>query len=444
MTDSRTAEHIDISPQPRSTWTVIVACLGAFLDGYDLVIISGALLFIVPDLHLAPAETGLVGSIVFVGMVIGALLFGRLTDRFGRNTSFVFVLLLFVVGSLVSAFAPTGWVLIVGRLLIGLGIGADLPVSSTLIAESVSAARRGLATGLMQVFWFGGAAFSGLVGIVLYLLLGTQSWRWMLGSAAVIAVVVIVLRSRISESRRWLEARRVSEQLDQTDLRESDNLPIGARRNLSTIWQSKALRATLLFSCLFWFAATIRGAGFNLYTPTLIKEFGLSSVVQSLSLSLLTNVIYTVAILIGVFFVDRGNRRSIILGYWLITTILTAAMLLVASGNAVWLFAMITISLLPVQIMSAGLFPISVESFPTLVRGSAQSLSSAAGKLGGFIAAFLFPVILGGFGFAGLVITLVAFMVVVLVAGLLIRFPDTTGRELEEIEEIEARWAIPK
>jgi MFS transporter, putative metabolite transport protein len=124
----------------RPRWTVFVAAMGAFLDGYDLVIIAGALLFIRPELGLTPGETGWVGSIVFVGMVVGALAFGRLTDRIGRNTSFAFVLGLFVVGSILSAVAHEAWLLILGRLVVGLGIGADLPVSTTLIAESVRVA----------------------------------------------------------------------------------------------------------------------------------------------------------------------------------------------------------------------------------------------------------------------------------------------------------------
>lgn len=418
--------------QPKMAWTAFVACLGAFLDGYDLVIIAGALLFIKPELHLSASEVGLVGSIVFIGMVLGALFFGRLTDRIGRSTSFVFVLLLFVVGSAVSALAPTGWVLVVGRLLVGLGIGADLPVSTTLIAEVVPADKRGMATGFMQVGWFGGAAASGLVGIGLYLLLGPQSWRWMLGSAIVLAIVVIVLRMGISESARWTKAREVAAERAAAaaagDPRD---------RGIRALWMNRSVRTVLLFSSLFWFAMTVRGAGFNLYTPTFLREVGVTSFVESLSLSVGVNLIYTAAALVAVFFLDRAGRRKFALWCWGASTVLTLSLLAATGGNAVWLFVLITISALPIQGLSVAMFPLSVEAFPTLYRATGQSFSSAAGKLGGFASAFLFPVALAGLGWSGLTVGLFIFMAIVLGLGLLLRFPDPRGRELEDIEREE-------
>lgn len=428
------------TPQPRPVWTVTVACLGAFLDGYDLVIISGALLFITPELKLDPGQVGLVGSVVFIGMVIGALFFGRLTDRIGRNTSFVFVLLLFVVGSAVSALAPNGPILIIGRLLVGLGIGADLPVSTTLIAESVPAAKRGTAAGFMQVAWFGGAAVSGLVGLGLYLWLGASSWRWMLASAILLAIVVIVLRSGIAESQRWIQARSAlarpegpAAQAASTATR--DTLP--ARGDVAQLWRRKGLRTALLFSCLFWLAVTVRGAGFNLYTPTFLREVGMTSVVKSLSFGVVVNLVNTVAMIAAVFFLDRAGRRKIALWSWAASTLLTLTLLAATNGDAVWLFVLITISALPLQVHAAVMISLSVEPFPTLYRGTAQSFSSALGKLGGFLSAFLFPVVLAGLGWAGLTVGLVLFMAVVLVSGLLLRFPDPRGRELESIEREE-------
>lgn len=432
MADQLAQQYSGARARKSGWWTTIVACLGAFLDGYDLVIISGALLFIGPELHLTTAEIGLVGSIVFAGMVVGALVFGRITDRVGRNGAFVFVLLLFVIGSIVCAAAPSGWVLIIGRFIIGLGIGADLPVSTTLIAETAAAKHRGMATGFMQVFWFGGAAFSGIAGIVFYLMLGDESWRWMLGSAAVLAVIVMILRTRITESGRWVQAKSAAATQAQ---RPHAGAAPAKRSGLGILWRSKAMRAALLFSCLFWFAVTIRGAGFNLYTPTLIKEFGLSSVVESLWFGCLTNFIYTAAVLISLIFIDRAGRRWYVLSFWIASTALTAGLLLVAGGNAVFLFIMITISLLPIQILTATLFPMSVEAFPTLVRGSAQSLSSAAGKIGGFIVALLFPILLSGLGFPTLIVLLVGFMILVAILGITLRFPETKGIELEDVAQ---------
>ncbi|MGW0516019.1 MFS transporter [Crossiella sp. NPDC003009] len=403
-------------PPPRN-YTILVALLGAFLDGYDLMIISGALLFIKVELQLSAAQIGWIGAIAFAGMVAGSLVFGRLTDRIGRAGAFTFVLVLFVIGSLVSALAVTPLMLIAGRAIVGLGIGADLPVSTTLIAESAPAHRRGALTGLMQVFWFAGAAASGLAGIGLYALFGADSWRWMLGSAIVLAVVVLIMRRRIPESTSWVAAQR----------------PAAATRPLRTLL-SPGIRAALVFSCLFWFLVTVRGAGYNLYTPTFLNEIGLSGVTVSLWLSTAVNVVNTLAALAGVRYLDRIGRRPIILWCWAIPTALTFALAAISDGQATTMFVMIMVSALPLQVLAMALFALSVEPFPTLVRGTAQSLSSASGKAGGFLAVLAFPPLLAALGWRDMTLLLAAVMTAGLILGLLLKIPETRNRSLESIE----------
>lgn len=422
---SPTAESTVRSPAGNRR-TVIVAALGAFLDGYDLVIIAGALLFIRPELGLDATQVGLVGSIVFIGMVVGALAFGRITDRVGRNTSFVFVLLLFVIGSLISATAVNAELLIIGRFIVGLGIGADLPVSTTMIAESVPAKRRGGQTGVMQAFWFGGAAFSGLVSIFCYVLIGPESWRWMLASAIVIAIVVIILRRGVTETESFTRAKAAAATAPAA-------ATIPAKQGLRALIDNRAVRVTLIFSCLFWFLMTVRGAGFNLYTPTFLNEVGLSSPVPAMTMSMIVNVINTMAAVAAILVIDRFGRRRFVLVCWAMTTVLTLGLAAVAGGQAIAMFVLITVSALPVQAIAVAMFPLSVEAFPTLVRATAQGLSSACGKLGGFISALLFPVALSGMGWTGLALVLTGVMAAGLVVGLLLRFPETNGRELTEV-----------
>ena len=129
---------------------MFVAVLGAFLDGYDLAIIAGAFLLLIPLFELTPVEVSWIGGAAFAGMIVGALILGRLSDRVGRRSSFLLVLVLFVVGSLVSALATSVALLVIGRVVIGLAVGADLPVSTALIAEISPRNRRGTLTGLMQ------------------------------------------------------------------------------------------------------------------------------------------------------------------------------------------------------------------------------------------------------------------------------------------------------
>ncbi|WP_405064429.1 MFS transporter [Kribbella sp. NBC_01505] len=427
MTTDTTATQRRSGP----SYTIVVALLGAFLDGYDLVIISGALLFIKADLHLSPGQVGWVAATAFAGMVVGALVFGWLTDHIGRAGAFGFVLALFVVGSLVSALAVTPLMLIAGRAIVGLGIGADLPVSTTLIAESAPRHTRGSMTGLMQVFWFAGATCSGLIGLGMYALLGADSWRWMLASAIVIAAIVMVLRQRVPESTRWVKAHHTTP------------AATAVPRQTWSILFSPGIRAALAFSCLFWFLVTIRGAGYNLYTPTFLREIGLSGVTVSLGLSTIVNLVNTLAALIGVYYLDRIGRRRIILWCWAIPTALTFVLAAISGGNAIAMFVMICVSALPLQILAMALFALSVEPFPTLVRGTAQSLSSASGKAGGFIAVLAFPPLLAALGWQNMTLTLAAIMTAGLIIGLLLKIPETRRRSLESLEHDLAQPSRP-
>lgn len=150
-TETSRLAALDEAPVSRSpAYTTFVAAMGAFLDGYDLAIIAGAFLLIVPLFDLSASKISWIGGAAFAGMVLGALVFGRITDRIGRRGAFLFVLVLFVVGSTVSALASSVAVLVLGRILVGIGIGADLPVSTSLIAEISPRRRRGQLTGLMQ------------------------------------------------------------------------------------------------------------------------------------------------------------------------------------------------------------------------------------------------------------------------------------------------------
>ncbi len=147
-------------------------------------------------------------------------------------------------------------------------------------------------------------------------------------------------------------------------------------------------------------------------------------------MSVAVNIIYTIAVLVATLSLDRFGRRAYILVSWAAATVLTLALAFVDEGNVVLMFALITLSTIPIQIMAVALFPMSVEPFPTLYRATAQGLSSASGKIGGFIASLVFPVALAGLGWTSLSIALAVLMAAGLVVGLLLKFPDPRGAEL--------------
>ncbi len=414
-------------------YTTVVAAMGAFLDGYDLAIIGGALVFLVPQWHLGAGQTGILGSLAFAGMIIGALIFGRMTDRIGRKSAFVLDLALFVIGGLLSALATGLPMMLIGRFLVGLGIGADLPISTALIAEISPSHRRGFLTGLMQVFWFGGAMVSAVVAIALAVHGSPESWRWMLGSAVVVAAVVMVLRTRIVESPRWLRAQ---EEARRTRSVSSDSVSVAARVGSVHALLSPQYRSSLFLVSLFWFLVTIRGAAFVVYTPTVLARFGMTSKIGPFEMNVVLFGVYTLVSYISALYIDKVGRRTIILIGWALATAVTLWMAFVSSSDPMMLFVVLLLSTVPIQTVTVAIFPWSVEFFPTKLRGTAQSVASASGKLGGLLAALLFPVILAAVGWQTTVLLFFALMAVGLLMGLMIKPVETRNKTLEDIVDL--------
>jgi MFS family permease len=176
---------------------------GPFLDGYALTIIGIALVTMKPQLALSSVDVGLIGAAALVGIFIGGLVFGYVTDRVGRRIMYVADLTALVAVSIASAFATEVWQLVGLRFVLGVAIGADYPIASSLLAEFIPSKYRGRLLGSLFVVWAGGAAAAAAIGWALSAL-GPDAWRWMLASPAVFGIITLLLRAGTPESPRWL------------------------------------------------------------------------------------------------------------------------------------------------------------------------------------------------------------------------------------------------
>src|SRR5262245_8519079 len=175
---------------------------GPFLDGYVLSIIGVALVQITPQLNLSGTAEGLVGASALIGIFLGAFLGGWLTDRFGRKLLFTIDLIAIIVFSVAQFFVDSAALLILMRLLIGMAVGADYPIATSLLAEFSPRRWRGPLLGAFVCMWFIGAAAAYFVGELL--MSYDEGWRWMLASAALPALAIVLLRLGTPESPRWL------------------------------------------------------------------------------------------------------------------------------------------------------------------------------------------------------------------------------------------------
>lgn len=192
---------------PQRLWTLVLLALGEFVDGYDLIVIGGALLLLKPQLHLSASQTGLLGAAAFFGAAAGLLVFGEVTDRIGRRNVFLYNFAFFVIFAVLSAFVTNYAELLTVRILLGVVIGTDIATSMTFLAEISPRRSRGSWTGAMpQIAWTVGAIVSLLVALALFDHAGPDAWRWMLGLGGAPALIVLLGRRTIPESPRWLLA----------------------------------------------------------------------------------------------------------------------------------------------------------------------------------------------------------------------------------------------
>src|SRR3989442_9643898 len=185
---ARATDGFEGSTQPApgrsayATLITLIAAVGGLLFGFDTGVISGALLFIIPDFHLGPAAQGFVVGVVTLGALTGALLGGAAADAVGRRPTNIAGGAAFILGSLVSAAAPDVATLIVGRFVIGIAIGLSSVAAPLYIAELAPARRRGTLVSLFQLAVTVGILASYVIDVMLA---PTQAWRTMLGVAVI-------------------------------------------------------------------------------------------------------------------------------------------------------------------------------------------------------------------------------------------------------------------
>jgi len=178
----------------------VFCCGGPFLDGFILVIIGAALVQLGPQLHMNSYMIGLSGAISLAGLFLGGAVFGYVTDMIGRKLMFTLDLLTIVICSILCMFISNIWHLLILRFVIGMAVGADYPIATSLLAEFAPKKQRGMLLGVLQVFWFVGAVAADFVG---YALIDVNNgWKFMLGSAAIPAVILVLGRWGTPESPR--------------------------------------------------------------------------------------------------------------------------------------------------------------------------------------------------------------------------------------------------
>ncbi|KAM0877963.1 hypothetical protein ACQ4PT_035156 [Festuca glaucescens] len=448
-----------------------VAGIGGFLFGYDTGVISGALLYIRDDFpavkdNLFLQET--IVSMALLGAMLGAAGGGWINDAYGRKKSTLLADMMFALGSLVMCAAGGPYVLILGRLFVGLGVGIASVTAPVYIAEAAPSEIRGGLVSTNVLMITGGQFFSYLVNLGFTEVPGT--WRWMLGVAAVPAVVQFVLMLFLPESPRWLyrkdekaKAIAVLEQIYDSD-RLDEEVELLASSSMHEfqsnctgsyldIFRSKELR--LAFCAGAGLQAFQQFTGINTvmyYSPTIVQMAGFTSNRSALLLSLIIAAMNASGTIVGIYLIDRCGRRRLALtslaGVVLSLVILALAFILQSSSSicgslfsgscqgALGWFAVGGLALY-IAFFSPGMGPVpwavNSEIYPEEYRGMCGGMSATVNWVSNLIVAQTFLSIVGwvGTGPTFLIIAGIAVMAFIFVA---LYVPETKGLSFEQVD----------
>ena len=407
---------------------VLVAGMGFFTDAYDLFIIGIAATLIKQEWHIGTAGVATVNSMTLAASFLGAFVFGRIADLIGRKRVYWLVAVIMVIGAIGSALAPTFWVLVLFRFVLGIGIGGDYPVSAVLISEYSNRKDRGKLVGMV----FSTQALGLIVGplVALALLGGGVShglaWRLMLGLGAIPAAAVLYLRKKMPESPRYVE------QVQGAGTRAAPRHRMGLKEFLC----NRKFLIMLIGTAGTWFLFDYAYYGNTISSPQILKLVAPhASLMTTTALQLL---IFTVAALPGYFLaiarMDRiGHKKLQWIGF--LAMALCYAIIGFVPGVASTVAPFLIFFGISYFFAEFGpnttTFVLPAELYPVSMRATGHGISSGVAKLGAFIGVFVFPFLQSSLGLRGTLIVSAA--AAAAGAALTMVLPEPSGRSLEEL-----------
>ncbi|MFJ7726910.1 MFS transporter [Neobacillus sp. NPDC097160] len=410
---------------------------GPFLDGYILSIVAMALIPLNQSFEINNFWNGMVGSSALIGIFIGGIIFGYLSDRVGRESMYRWDLIAFLVLSILQIFATSVEQLFILRLLLGIAIGADYPIATSLLTEFAPKKYRGKMIGFLTASWYVGATVAYFVGYFL-LNLGPDSWKWMLGSSAIPTIIVLLMRLNTPESPRWLLSKGQKEKAlkimkniygDDTTLADIPSVP-AEKPSLLKLFSPKYRRRTI-FVMLFWNFQLIPMFAIYTFAPTLLETFNLNKGDLSHIGSAFISVLFLIGCTVSMFFIDQIGRRALCIWGFFFTTIALLGLGLAPEASN-W----VIISLFFMYAFFAGAPAILEwaypnELFPTEIRGTAVGFATTVTRVGASIGTFGLPIVLASFGVGPTMLIAAGLNIIGLLVSIFMA-PETKNLSLDE------------
>lgn len=422
--------------------------IGWALDAMDVGLISFIMAALAVYWNLSATETSWLGSIGFVGMALGATFGGLLADRIGRRQVFALTLLVYGLATGASALATGLGVLIALRFIVGLGLGAELPVASTLISEFSPRRVRGRMVVWLEAFWALGWLAAAVIGAFV-VSASENGWRWALALGTIPALYALVIRLGLPESVRFLEKQgRHQEAEDIVTSFEADVPPekladidaaeIEARAAATqarekpaitrqrSIWSPHLRRRTAAL-WIVWFCVNLSYYGAFIWIPSLLVDQGYT-LVESFTYTLIITLAQLPGYATAAWLIEKWGRRMT-LSVFLVGSAAAAVLYGTADSQVMIIVAGCLLSFFNLGAWGA-LYAIGPELYPTAVRGAGTGAAAGFGRIASIIAPLIVPPVLL---FGGPVLLFGIFAISFLIAAVAaFTLPEQRGKVLED------------
>jgi len=422
---------------------LLVAGFGWAMDAMDVGLISFIMAALARQWQLSGGTVAWIGAVGFVGMAIGASLGGSVADRVGRRAVFAGTLLVYGVATGAAALSWSVASLLVFRFLIGFGLGAELPVASTLVSEFAPARIRGRVVVLLEAFWAAGWILAALIGTFV-IPASANGWRWALAAGALPALYSGVVRRALPESVRFLESQGRAAEAETVVRRfeaqagvaaphasapAAESAPAAApvaRTGLGELWRGGLARRTAAL-WLVWFGINFAYYGAFIWLPALLVQRGFT-LVKSFHFTLYITFAQLPGYALSAYLIERWGRRP------------TLAAFLAGSTGAALLFSQVSSDagiLLAGCLLSffnlgawGAVYAATPEVYPTAVRATGSGWAAGFGRIASILAPLSVPPLLKAGGPGAVFATFAGFFALAIVGALML--PERRGQRLDE------------
>ncbi|MFD7994988.1 MFS transporter [Streptomyces mexicanus] len=360
---SRTAPHRGTTGH--NAWTVALCWITVLLEGYDLVVLGAIIPVLLRTHHLGmtAGDATTIATLSLVGVAIGAVCVGPLADRLGRRLLLIGSVVLFSVFTLLVPLAGSVTMFAALRLIAGLGLGACMPVSLTMMAEHMPAERRARASTLTMTGYHTGAVITSLLALQV-----TDNWQilfYVLGAAGL--VIAAIQWFRLPESEAFVRAKEAdgAQRVSFTELLKPAYLRAGIG-----VWVASFMGLLLVYGLNTWLPKLMNDAGYPV--PTAVTQL------------LILNVGGVVGLVLGGAVADRRGIKGTTLGWFAVSVVMLACLSIKMDSDL----------LLDLVVFFTGVFVFSAQVlvyayvtnfYPAAVRGTALGSASGIGRIGSIV-----------------------------------------------------------